>query len=100
MSALIWATLLPAARSRRISARSRSATGDCETLSAVPHSTHMNCCSRSASDGAADLEQQFMCVECGTALSVSQSPVAERERALVDGEAPDGRHAAAAVDHE
>jgi cytochrome c-type biogenesis protein CcmH len=36
-----------------------------------------------AAPSEADLEQQFMCVECGTALSVSQSPVAERERALI-----------------
>jgi cytochrome c-type biogenesis protein CcmH len=36
-----------------------------------------------ATPSLADLEQQFMCVECGTALSVSQSPVAERERALI-----------------
>jgi cytochrome c-type biogenesis protein CcmH len=36
-----------------------------------------------AAPSQADLEQQFMCVECGTALSVSQSPVAERERALI-----------------
>jgi cytochrome c-type biogenesis protein CcmH len=37
----------------------------------------------SAAPSEADLEQQFMCVECGTALSVSQSPVADRERALI-----------------
>jgi cytochrome c-type biogenesis protein CcmH len=36
-----------------------------------------------AAPAEADLEQQFMCVECGTALSVSQSPVAARERALI-----------------
>jgi cytochrome c-type biogenesis protein CcmH len=36
-----------------------------------------------AAPSEGDLEQQFMCVECGTALSVSQSPVAERERALI-----------------
>jgi cytochrome c-type biogenesis protein CcmH len=36
-----------------------------------------------AAPSEADLEQQFMCVECGTALSVSQSPVADRERALI-----------------
>lgn len=30
-----------------------------------------------------DLEDEVMCVECGTPLSVSQSPVAERERALI-----------------
>jgi cytochrome c-type biogenesis protein CcmH len=36
-----------------------------------------------AAPSEADLEQQFMCVECGTALSVSQSPVAEQERALI-----------------
>jgi cytochrome c-type biogenesis protein CcmH len=36
-----------------------------------------------AQPSLADLEQQFMCVECGTALSVSQSPVADQERALI-----------------
>jgi cytochrome c-type biogenesis protein CcmH len=36
-----------------------------------------------AAPSEADLEQQFMCVECGTPLSVSQSPVADRERALI-----------------
>jgi cytochrome c-type biogenesis protein CcmH len=36
-----------------------------------------------AAPSVADLEQQFMCVECGTALSVSQSPVADQERALI-----------------
>ena len=30
-----------------------------------------------------DIENEVMCVECGTALSVSQSPVADQERALI-----------------
>jgi cytochrome c-type biogenesis protein CcmH/NrfF len=30
-----------------------------------------------------DVEDEVMCVECGTALSVSQSPVANQERALI-----------------
>jgi cytochrome c-type biogenesis protein CcmH/NrfF len=30
-----------------------------------------------------DVEKEVMCVECGTALSVSQSPVANQERALI-----------------
>jgi cytochrome c-type biogenesis protein CcmH len=31
----------------------------------------------------ADLEDEVMCVECGTPLEVSQSPVANQERALI-----------------
>jgi cytochrome c-type biogenesis protein CcmH len=30
-----------------------------------------------------DIEDEVMCVECGTPLSVSDSPVAERERAFI-----------------
>jgi cytochrome c-type biogenesis protein CcmH len=30
-----------------------------------------------------DVEDEVMCVECGTALNVSQSPVANQERALI-----------------
>jgi cytochrome c-type biogenesis protein CcmH len=30
-----------------------------------------------------DVEDEVMCVECGTALNVSQSPVAEQERAFI-----------------
>ena len=30
-----------------------------------------------------DIENEVMCVECGTALFVSQSPVADRERAFI-----------------
>jgi cytochrome c-type biogenesis protein CcmH len=30
-----------------------------------------------------DLEDEVMCVECGTPLSVSQSPVAQQERAFI-----------------
>jgi cytochrome c-type biogenesis protein CcmH len=47
-----------------------------------------------AAPSEADLEQQFMCVECGTALSVSQSPVAERERALIRRELAAGKSVA------
>ena len=31
----------------------------------------------------ADIEDEVMCVECGTALNVSQSPVADQERAFI-----------------
>jgi cytochrome c-type biogenesis protein CcmH len=47
-----------------------------------------------AAPSEADLEQQFMCVECGTALSVSQSPVAEQERALIRRELAAGKSVA------
>jgi cytochrome c-type biogenesis protein CcmH len=30
-----------------------------------------------------DVENEVMCVECGTSLAVSQSPVADQERALI-----------------
>jgi cytochrome c-type biogenesis protein CcmH len=30
-----------------------------------------------------DIEEEVMCVECGTPLAVSQSPVANQERALI-----------------
>jgi cytochrome c-type biogenesis protein CcmH len=30
-----------------------------------------------------DVEDEVMCVECGTALNVSQSPVADQERAFI-----------------
>jgi cytochrome c-type biogenesis protein CcmH len=47
-----------------------------------------------AAPSEADLEQQFMCVECGTALSVSQSPVADRERALIHRDLAAGKSVA------
>ena len=31
-----------------------------------------------------DVEDEVMCVECGTALNVSTSPVADREQTLAD----------------
>jgi cytochrome c-type biogenesis protein CcmH len=37
------------------------------------------------------IEDQFMCVECGTSLSVSQSPVADQERAFIRHEIVLGR---------
>ena len=30
-----------------------------------------------------DIEDEVMCVQCGTALNISESPVAERERAFI-----------------
>ncbi len=38
-----------------------------------------------------DLEDEVMCVECGTPLEVSQSPVANQERALIRREIAAGR---------
>jgi cytochrome c-type biogenesis protein CcmH len=39
----------------------------------------------------ADLEDEVMCVECGTPLEVSQSPVAQQERAFIRREIAAGR---------
>jgi cytochrome c-type biogenesis protein CcmH/NrfF len=39
----------------------------------------------------ADVEDEVMCVECGTPLEVSQSPVAEQERALIRREIAQGK---------
>jgi cytochrome c-type biogenesis protein CcmH/NrfF len=38
-----------------------------------------------------DLEDEVMCVECGTPLVVSQSPVANRERAFINREIAAGK---------
>jgi cytochrome c-type biogenesis protein CcmH len=38
-----------------------------------------------------DIEDEVMCVECGTALSISQSAVAKQERALIRREIALGR---------
>jgi cytochrome c-type biogenesis protein CcmH len=38
-----------------------------------------------------DIEDEVMCVECGTPLEVSQSPVANQERALIRREIVQGR---------
>jgi cytochrome c-type biogenesis protein CcmH len=38
-----------------------------------------------------DIEDEVMCVECGTPLEVSQSPVANQERALIRREIAQGR---------
>jgi cytochrome c-type biogenesis protein CcmH len=38
-----------------------------------------------------DIEDEVMCVECGTPLEVSQSPVANQERALIRREIRQGR---------
>jgi cytochrome c-type biogenesis protein CcmH len=39
----------------------------------------------------ADLEDEVMCVECGTALNVSTSPVAEREREFIRRRIAEGK---------
>jgi cytochrome c-type biogenesis protein CcmH len=39
----------------------------------------------------ADLEDEVMCVECGTPLVVSQSPVATQERAFIEQQIAAGR---------
>jgi len=39
----------------------------------------------------ADLEDEVMCVECGTPLVVSQSPVANQERAFIEQQIAAGR---------
>ena len=39
----------------------------------------------------ADLEDEVMCVECGTPLEVSQSPVAQQERAFIRREVAAGK---------
>jgi cytochrome c-type biogenesis protein CcmH len=39
----------------------------------------------------ADIEDEVMCVECGTALSLSRAPVAEREREFIRGEIARGK---------
>lgn len=38
-----------------------------------------------------DVEDEVMCVECGTALNISQSAVADQERALIRREIARGR---------
>ncbi len=38
-----------------------------------------------------DIENEVMCVECGTALFVSQSPVADRERAFIRARIAEGK---------
>jgi cytochrome c-type biogenesis protein CcmH len=38
-----------------------------------------------------DIEDEVMCVECGTVLSVSNSPVAEQERALIREQIAQGK---------
>jgi cytochrome c-type biogenesis protein CcmH len=38
-----------------------------------------------------DLEDEVMCLECGTALNLSHAPVAERERAFIRREIARGR---------
>jgi cytochrome c-type biogenesis protein CcmH len=38
-----------------------------------------------------DIEDEVMCVECGTVLSVSNSPVAEQERAFIRQEIAAGK---------
>jgi cytochrome c-type biogenesis protein CcmH len=37
-----------------------------------------------------DVEDEVMCVECGTALNVSQSPVADQERAFIRSRIAEG----------
>jgi cytochrome c-type biogenesis protein CcmH len=37
-----------------------------------------------------DVEDEVMCVECGTALNVSQSPVADQERAFIRARIAEG----------
>jgi cytochrome c-type biogenesis protein CcmH/NrfF len=39
----------------------------------------------------ADLEDEVMCVECGTSLEVSQSPVANQERAFINQQIAAGK---------
>jgi|tagenome__1003787_1003787.scaffolds.fasta_scaffold19239104_1 cytochrome c-type biogenesis protein CcmH len=39
-----------------------------------------------------DIEDEVMCVECGTVLSVSNSPVAEQERAFIRQEIAQGKN--------
>src|ERR1700759_4486972 len=39
----------------------------------------------------ADLEDEVMCVECGTPLEVSQSPVANQERAFINQQIAAGK---------
>jgi cytochrome c-type biogenesis protein CcmH len=39
----------------------------------------------------ADLEDEVMCVECGTPLVVSQSPVANQERAFIQQQIAEGK---------
>jgi cytochrome c-type biogenesis protein CcmH len=38
-----------------------------------------------------DVEDEVMCVECGTALNVSQSPVADQERAFIRDRIAEGK---------
>lgn len=38
-----------------------------------------------------DIENEVMCIECGTALFVSQSPVADRERAFIRARIAEGK---------
>ena len=38
-----------------------------------------------------DVEDEVMCVECGTALNISTSPVADRERAFIRRQIAQGR---------
>jgi cytochrome c-type biogenesis protein CcmH len=38
-----------------------------------------------------DIEDEVMCLECGTALNLSKAPVAERERAFIRREIEKGR---------
>jgi cytochrome c-type biogenesis protein CcmH/NrfF len=38
-----------------------------------------------------DIEDEVMCVECGTVLSVSNSPVAEQERAFIRQQIAEGK---------
>jgi len=38
-----------------------------------------------------DIEDEVMCVQCGTALNVSESPVAERQRAFIRRQIAAGR---------
>jgi cytochrome c-type biogenesis protein CcmH len=44
-----------------------------------------------AKTSLADLEDEVMCVECGTPLEVSQSPVAQQERAFIRREIAAGK---------
>jgi cytochrome c-type biogenesis protein CcmH len=39
----------------------------------------------------ADIEDEVMCVECGTSLEVSQSPVADQERAFISEQIAAGK---------
>jgi cytochrome c-type biogenesis protein CcmH len=39
----------------------------------------------------ADIEDEVMCVECGTALVVSQSPVADQERSFINEQIAAGK---------